>query len=56
LPYIGRYDKFKNLTVAAGHAMVGFTLGPATGKLVAEIVSGESTTVKVDQLAVNRYN
>ena len=55
LPYIGRDKKYKNLTVATGHAMVGFTLGPATGKLVAEIIDAEQTTIKIDQMAVDRY-
>jgi D-amino-acid dehydrogenase len=55
LPYVGRDNKVKNLTVAAGHAMIGFTLGPATGKLVAQIISGEQTELNIDQLAVNRY-
>ena len=55
LPYIGRDNKFKNLTIAAGHAMLGFTLGPATGKLVTEIIRGEQTSLNIDQLAVNRY-
>jgi D-amino-acid dehydrogenase len=55
LPYIGKDNKVKNLTVAAGHAMIGFTLGPATGKLVSQIVGGEQTELNIDQLAVNRY-
>jgi D-amino-acid dehydrogenase len=38
LPYIGRISGFKNLTVATGHAMMGWSLGPATGKLVTEII------------------
>jgi len=55
LPYVGRDNKIKNLTVAAGHAMLGFTLGPITGKLVSEIIAGEPTLLNIDQLAVNRY-
>ena len=35
--------------------MLGFTLGPVTGKLVSEIVRGEQTTLNIDQLAVDRY-
>ena len=55
LPYVGRDSKYKNLIVAAGHAMMGFTLGPVTGKLVTEIIEGEKTSLQIDQLAVNRY-
>lgn len=38
MPYIGKSSKCKNLTIATGHAMMGWTLGPSTGKLVQEIV------------------
>lgn len=55
LPYVGKDSKIKNLTIAAGHSMLGFTLGPVTGKLVAEIISGEQTSLNIDQLAVDRY-
>ncbi len=40
LPYIGRPKGFDNLIVATGHAMMGWSLGPATGKLVTELVGG----------------
>src|SRR5437762_12746756 len=36
LPYIGRPRRYKNLTVATGHAMMGLSLGPITGRLTAE--------------------
>ncbi|WOD44615.1 NAD(P)/FAD-dependent oxidoreductase [Hwangdonia lutea] len=39
LPYIGKSSKCKNLTIAAGHAMMGWSMGTATGKLVSEIIS-----------------
>ena len=45
LPYIGRVSTLKNLTVAAGHAMMGWSLGPATGKLVSEIISEQKTSL-----------
>lgn len=38
LPYIGRSKALKNLCFATGHAMMGWSLGPATGKLVSEII------------------
>jgi len=47
LPYIGRSSKIKNLTFATGHAMMGWSLGPATGKLVAEIVDGKKTSMDI---------
>ena len=45
LPYIGRSKRHKNLTFATGHAMMGWSLGPATGKLVSEILSEKKTSL-----------
>lgn len=42
LPYIGRSKKIQNLTFATGHAMMGLSQGPGTGKLVADLVTGNS--------------
>ncbi|HUC85064.1 MAG TPA: FAD-dependent oxidoreductase, partial [Candidatus Acidoferrales bacterium] len=42
LPYIGRTARFANLSVAAGHAMMGMSLGPVTGRLMADILSGKT--------------
>ena len=39
LAYIGKSKKCKNLTIATGHAMMGWSMGTATGKLVSEIIS-----------------
>jgi D-amino-acid dehydrogenase len=45
LPYIGKSSKWKNLTIATGHAMMGWSLGPATGKLVAQIIANEKPSL-----------
>ncbi|HKZ68975.1 MAG TPA: FAD-dependent oxidoreductase [Anaerolineales bacterium] len=55
LPIIGRPASLDNLTLAAGHAMVGMSLGPITGKLVAQIVCGEKTDVDVRPLRAERF-
>ncbi|UJH67117.1 NAD(P)/FAD-dependent oxidoreductase [Allomuricauda sp. SCSIO 65647] len=47
LPYIGRSTKYKNLIFATGHAMMGWSLGPATAKLVTELVSNRKTTMDI---------
>lgn len=47
LPYIGRSTKIKNLTFATGHAMMGWSLGPATGKLVSEIIDSKKTSMDI---------
>jgi D-amino-acid dehydrogenase len=54
LPYIGKTSTCKNLTIAAGHAMMGWSLGPATGKLVAEIISEQKPSLDIEPYQVNR--
>ncbi len=39
LPYISKSTKIANLILATGHSMMGLSLAPATGKLVADMVS-----------------
>ena len=47
LPYIGRSSKCNNLTIATGHAMMGWSLGPATGKLISEIISDKKLSLDI---------
>lgn len=54
LPYIGRSRKVKNLTLATGHAMMGWSLGPATGKLVSEIINGEKISFDISPFSPER--
>lgn len=56
LPYVGRITGFANLAIATGHAMMGLSLGPITGKLVAGILSGEKPAWDLSLLAPDRYN
>jgi len=55
MPYIGLSAKYSNLAVATGHAMIGLSLGPATGKLIAEVLSGEATSVDMEAYKVERF-
>ncbi|MEL6917149.1 MAG: FAD-dependent oxidoreductase [Bacteroidota bacterium] len=54
LPYIGRTSKFKNLTIATGHAMMGWSLGPATGKLVSQIISDKKLSMDISSFHPER--
>lgn len=47
LPYIGKSKKISNLTIATGHAMMGWSLGPATGQLVAELISEKKPSLDI---------
>ena len=55
LPFIGRVSRYTNLSVATGHAMMGVSLGPITGKLMAEILSDEPPSCSLEGLSPNRY-
>ena len=55
LPYIGRTRLLNNLTLATGHGMTGISLGPITGKLVSQIVSGEPPSIDIALLSPDRY-
>jgi D-amino-acid dehydrogenase len=56
LPYIGMSDKFKNLAIATGHAMIGLALGPATGKLISEAIAGEKTSMDIGLFSPTRFS
>ncbi len=56
LPYIGRVNKYNNLTIATGHSMLGLSLGAGTGKLVNEIVSHSALSMDIQPFAVERFS
>jgi D-amino-acid dehydrogenase len=56
MPYIGKVNKYKNLVIATGHAMLGLSLGAATGKLVSEIINNEPASVNLKPFDPNRFN
>ncbi|HVJ24398.1 MAG TPA: FAD-dependent oxidoreductase, partial [Burkholderiales bacterium] len=56
LPYLGRPASVANLVVAAGHAMMGVSLGPITGRLAAGMLSGEKPELDISLLSPNRYH
>lgn len=54
LPYIGQLGTEK-VVVATGHSMMGLSLGPVTGELVADIVTGQQTRFDIEQLKPDRW-
>ncbi|PWI31284.1 amino acid dehydrogenase [Flavobacteriaceae bacterium LYZ1037] len=54
LPYIGKSSKCDNLTIATGHAMMGWSMGPATGKLVSEVISDKKSTLNLNPFHPDR--
>lgn len=55
MPYVGRTKRAPNVVFATGHAMMGMSLGPITGQLVAEIVAGEPSSLPLELLNPDRY-
>ncbi len=54
-PIIDRSPAYDNVWIAAGHNMLGLSMAPATGKLVAEIVNGTSPHIDPKPYRVGRF-
>jgi len=55
LPLIGPAPGFRNLWVATGHGMLGITAAPATGKLVQEMICGQTPHIDPSPFRVGRH-
>jgi D-amino-acid dehydrogenase len=55
LPMIGRAKGFANLWLATGHQMTGLKTAPATGRLLAELMSGEPPSLDPEPFRADRY-
>ena len=55
LPYLGRTARWKNLVVATGHAMMGLSLAPATGKIVADLLEKKEQPIDLRLLDPDRF-
>ena len=51
MPYIGRADRRENVVVATGHSMLGLSLAPVSGEMVADLITG--ATMKYDMALLN---
>ena len=49
LPIIEKSKKIQNLTMATGHAMMGVSLAPASGKLVSELIMDKKTSIDISE-------
>lgn len=54
-PIIGPAPRHRGLWFAFGHAHHGFTLGPVTGRLIAEQMTGETPLVNLAPFAAERF-
>jgi D-amino-acid dehydrogenase len=55
LPIIGKAPRHPNLWFGFGHAHHGFTLGPVTGRLLAEMITGEAPFVDPAPYSPERF-
>ena len=55
LPIIGRPKNHKNLCLATGHGMLGITMAPGTGKLVADLVRGVKPGIDPGPFSPQRF-
>ncbi len=55
LPAIGLVPGRKNVYTATGHARMGLSLGPATGRLLAEMICGETPSAPVEAFTPARF-
>jgi len=55
LPVIDTSPAMGNVMVAAGHNMLGLSMGSATGKLVDEVLSGEPPHLDLSHFSLSRF-
>ena len=55
LPIIGYAKNLNNAVLATGHNMLGMTLAPATGRLVAQIIVGKQTSIDIKPYESSRF-
>ncbi|WP_245589375.1 D-amino acid dehydrogenase [Azovibrio restrictus] len=53
-PIIGK-TRYPNLTLSTGHGTLGWTMATGTGRVVADLLSGKTPDIDVDDLGVARY-
>jgi D-amino-acid dehydrogenase len=56
LPYAGRLPSMDNVWVASGHGMLGVTMGPITGRLIADQIGGNEPTIDPSPFRVDRFD
>lgn len=54
LPYIGYTSKYANLAIATGHAMMGWSMAPATGRIIAALLSGKKPPIPITSFHPDR--
>ena len=56
LPYVGAIDGYSNFYASTGHAMMGMSMAPSSGKLLADMITNGSSELYSDLINPNRFN
>ena len=56
LPAVGPTAQVKGVYFATGHAMMGFTLGPVTGRIISECIVDGKTETDITLLSPDRFS
>ncbi len=55
LPYIARPRAYDNLIISTGHGMLGISLAPITGQIVAQLASHQTPDLDIEALRIERF-
>ncbi len=55
VPIIGPSTRWRNVTIATGHAMTGLSMGLGTGRLVAQSIDGDPTDIDISRFSAERF-
>ena len=55
MPYLGPFKKLPNLIGATGHAMMGVSLAPVTGSIIADMVTGRTPGLAIPMCSPDRF-
>lgn len=56
IPYLGQVAGLPNLLAAGGHAMMGLSLGPVSGRLVADLLAGDLPFRPIEAMSPGRFH
>jgi D-amino-acid dehydrogenase len=56
MPVIGKASRHEGLWFAFGHAHHGLTLGPVTGRVLAELITDEVPFIDISAYSPQRFN
>jgi D-amino-acid dehydrogenase len=55
LPVLGRTRRYPNLYLATGHNMLGLTMAPGTGEVLADLITGQPPSLDVSCFDPDRF-